>query len=401
MKRLRAGMIFGSILGCLTLASCAFIPFAKIPFDVRLSDPAPFNTEPSPVQILSADFNQDGHLDLVTVHRQNNTVALLLGQGGGQFADAVSFSLLPNPVFGRVNDFDEDGLPDLLILQDEDAQLAVLHGDADNGLVPPVQIELAHEDPHTSVHDHPNTFAIGDFNGDGSKDVALGHEAPQVDLFFGQPDGSFQAQTPLTLELPLGKIVAFDVQADGFDDLFVLGDLPSIQEDGSFDGSELLWFQGGIDGLSESHSLVQMRSGRTGFIQAVDFDQNGYLDPAMGFTGNGMLSILPNLGDGTFGPIKNYLVKTAGSATFADMDQDGKLDLITSENKGEFTVGAVNVFLNAGDFRLRAPMAFKVRIGPVSVASGDLNGNGLPDIAVANFFSNDIVILFNETDVLP
>jgi hypothetical protein len=35
--------------------------------------------------------------------------------------------------------------------------------------------------------------------------------------------------------------------------------------------------------------------------------------------------------------------------------------------------------------------------GPVSVAVGDFNGDGLPDLAVADFVSNNVSVLINNT----
>src|SRR4029453_11386834 len=40
---------------------------------------------------------------------------------------------------------------------------------------------------------------------------------------------------------------------------------------------------------------------------------------------------------------------------------------------------------------------FATGVGPVSVAVGDLNGDGKPDLVVANFNSNNVSVLLNKT----
>jgi hypothetical protein len=63
----------------------------------------------------------------------------------------------------------------------------------------------------------------------------------------------------------------------------------------------------------------------------------------------------------------------------ADFNGDGKLDLVAADWLG----GTVSILLGNGDGSFQAPLRFAVGSYPSSVAVGDFNGDGIPDVAVA------------------
>src|SRR5262245_50609292 len=52
-----------------------------------------FPVGPSPRAVVTADFNNDGHLDLATANTGGNTVSVLLGDGRGGFGAANHFAV--------------------------------------------------------------------------------------------------------------------------------------------------------------------------------------------------------------------------------------------------------------------------------------------------------------------
>src|SRR5207253_7449518 len=58
----------------------------------------------------------------------------------------------------------------------------------------------------------------------------------------------------------------------------------------------------------------------------------------------------------------------------------------------------VSVLLGNGDGTFQAAQTFGAGINPDSVAVGDFNGDGLPDLAVANFISNTVSVLLGNGD---
>ena len=72
-----------------------------------------------------------------------------------------------------------------------------------------------------------------------------------------------------------------------------------------------------------------------------------------------------------------------------DLNGDGKPDLVVA-NRGSNTV---SVLLGNGQRHLRAATNFAAGTAPYSVAVGDLNGDGKPDLVVANYGSNTVSVL--------
>ena len=78
-----------------------------------------------------------------------------------------------------------------------------------------------------------------------------------------------------------------------------------------------------------------------------------------------------------------------------DFNGDGVADLAVVNT--DFPSGTVSVLLGNGDGNFQTESKFVVGRGPFSVAVGDFNGDGLPDLAVANDDSSDVTVLINNT----
>jgi hypothetical protein len=82
------------------------------------------------------------------------------------------------------------------------------------------------------------------------------------------------------------------------------------------------------------------------------------------------------------------------SIAIGDLNGDGKPDLATAN----LTADGVSVLINAGDGGLRTRRDYATGAGPLSIAIGDVNGDGKPDLATANSSANTSSVLLNRGD---
>jgi hypothetical protein len=141
-----------------------------------------------------------------------------------------------------------------------------------------------------------------------------------------------------------------------------------------------------------------------------DFDGDGHLDLAV-TTQDRAIDIL--LGDGKGGlaaPIAYPTGTEADSIAVSDLNGDGYPDIVVTNAELAGTcpgalclpsglgAGTVNVLINQGDGTFAPQASYASGNGTASVAVGDLNGDGVPDIAATNSVDNTLSVFFNAGD---
>jgi hypothetical protein len=100
------------------------------------------------------------------------------------------------------------------------------------------------------------------------------------------------------------------------------------------------------------------------------------------------VSILIGNGDGTFKIAENYLAGSEPiSVTAGDFNGDGPLDLAVAN----YFSDDVSILVGNGDASFQAAVNYLADFRPVSVTTGDFNGDGPLDLAVANSGTNNVV----------
>ncbi len=236
---------------------------------------------------------------------------------------------------------------------------------------------------------NPNSTALADVDGDGDLDslsvlVALG----EVHVVFNDGFGGFSNLGTYPVGLIPQQLAVGDVDGDGDVD-FAVCDYGGDQA--------FVYFNDGAGNFTTSTTLA-VGSGPSG-IALCDFDGDGDLDLVTANTGTGdVTSYLWDSGSSTFG---NLATTTTGSAftpgrvAAGDVTGDGVCDVLVA-NTDNVTGSDVSVLASVGG-ALQAGVVWDTGgMGSFALDLADLDGDGDLDVAVANTCSNDVSMLVND-----
>jgi len=309
-----------------------------------------------------------------------------LGSGVSSLTWANSQTLANGglPASVVVADFNGDGIPDMAVANSAGDTLTILLGNGDGTFT-------ASAIPTTGSG--PISIAVGDFNGDGKVDLAVGCQGSfALTILLGNGDGTFQATSvsPTLAAVPIA-IASGDFNGDGKADLAVAS---------GYSGTVTI-FLGNGDGTFQAVSTSSSVGTDPLSIVAADFNGDGKTDVAVvssnEVSGNyfNTVHILLGNGDGTFTAAANQNAGYFGSSiAVGDFNDDGKPDLAVADS------GGVEILLGNGDGTFTAS---SISVGGAdfgSIAVGDFNGDGVPDLALGSYSvsGNTVAVLLGNDD---
>jgi hypothetical protein len=351
-----------------------------------------------PVAVVTAALANSGKLDLITANFDANTISVRMGNGDGTFGAAATYAVGTEPAALAVGDFNSDGKLDVAVANKGSNTVSVLLGNGDSTF----QAAKSY-----AVGSEPSSVAIGNF--DGKLDIVTANQGDDsVSLLPGSGNGTFgTAQKVASYGQPVVSVAVGDFNGDGKLDLAAA----TRGTDGSW--GLYGYYPGGYPGVT-----VLLGNGNGTFttgtaltlpdpfavpptdfsppaIAAADLNGDGKLDLVVTDAGDGVVDVLLNNGDGTFGGPASFSSFNANGApdsvAVADFNGDGKPDLVTT-NQGD----TLSVLPGDGKGNFGNPYTFTVGTGPVSAATGDFNGDGKTDLAVADSADNNISVLLNN-----
>lgn len=315
-------------------------------------------TGDNPFSVAVADFNDDGHADVVTANIFSADLSLLLGDGIGSFTPALPVFAGTNPSFVTASDFNGDGKSDLVTLNGfqsgDPVEVSILLGHGDGTFEARLRLP-------TSDADSPTFAAAEDFNRDGRIDLALANSgSSSVSILMGRGDGSFFDPVHYgAVGLPESMAVG-DFNADGTSDLAVSGGGGPF-ESGS---SGIITLMGRGDGTFLSGPVLSV-DGFAWSMTVGDFNLDGRADLAAlvsagGYAPRTEVALFLGTGDGHFGRPVLFVTGDGGRfITSADFDLDGRSDLAIATSPFALE-GIVSIHLNM-------------------VHPGDTDGDGISD----------------------
>lgn len=335
--------------------------------------PAPYHLE----DFVAVDLDGDGASDRFDLWRSNTFVdlaRLVVRRGGTAGTGPIAQSIVwpkPYPDLAGTADFNRDGRADAYVTGEG---ASVLLGDGGGRFVLPGS---------TMPSEVRLQATTGDFNGDGLPDLQYGYENTTGQVFFaisvrfGTGAGTLGALAgglPLRPNPAYGLTVTGDFDDDGRDDIvaytIVEGyswgvEFYGSNGDGTFAARVVSPESGsGLVAGKRAQSAETVRS-----IAAADMNGDGKLDVVVSGAvwlnaGGGRFSRIPP----TFGTLVAY------DFALGDVDGDGDLDVMSYD----FQLYAYRLLLNDGTGRLHAGDAFAAH-GCEDVVEADVNGDGAVD----------------------
>ena len=280
----------------------------------------------APTALAIADFNRDGRPDVATANRGARDAAgvcyaaslsVLAGDGQGQLAPFVDLPVPDQPDDIVTGDFDEDGLPDLAVAFANAGLVAVYRLAPGPALVPAGT---------WTAPASPRFLAAGDLDGDGHLDLAVALASGEVAVLRGDGAGLIP---PATLCAPspgggTGPIAIGDFDGDGRREIAATGTKSvRVMQVSSLGTSCTTSFEVAIPAGAQGLGTRDLNG--DGLDDLVVADGFGHVSTVAG------APLPPSTADDLYG------VNGARSVTIDDFDSDGLPDVAVSRPLGVYS----------------------------------------------------------------
>lgn len=338
------------------------------------------NVGSNPNAVTTADFNNDGRVDIAVANNNSNNVSILLGLGTGSFATALNFSVGVNPTSITSGDFNNDGKADLATANNGTNTISVLLGTGTGSFITTTY----------SLGGYPTLITCGDFNGDSNKDLVLFTIGNGGFILLGSGTGTFSVASNFNAGINPTSLITGDFNNDSKID---------IASGKSYPGGAFVVLGSGNGSFPmSSYSYYDLGAGVMSKIASGDFNSDGNIDLVTANQGSNDISVFMGSATGTFSQTSNGNIgPPIAVINTGDFNNDGKIDIAVSKYNG---LGIILGYGN-GLFDYNTVYYYTSGAGANTIANADFNNDGKLDLVSVNGLNNISILINSDNGTYP
>lgn len=365
--------------------------------------------------ILAGDFNSDSKVDILVSRTNIDNVRLYPGNGNGTFGTAISIAVGDQPWGAAAGDFNKDGKLDAAVVNEFSDSVSILLGTGSGLSNSPITF---------STVDDPVDITVGDFNNDSNLDLAIaGYDSNTVEVRLGDGAGNFTNTSNYVVGSQPFSIIVGKFNGDASLDIatanhsgknisiiknncctpFVLQP-PAIDNSiaGKYYTQPLMVEEGGKYTFKVSAGALppglQLSNDYAGALLSGVVNQPGTYNFTITASTPGCTSSSKNYSmtvatpTSQFGFNYGHSINTGSlphATITADLNFDGILDLAVA-NYGS---NNITTFAGNGQGGFTPDETVATGAGPTALAFGDFNEDGVTDLVTANFIGRNVSVL--------
>lgn len=379
-----------------------------------------FGSGPGVKSVVVADFNADGRADIAAANSQISQLAIRFGNGLGAFPTLASVPAPNKPVFLALGDVNGDGRPDVStvsslpevqvfvgdgagsfvtgkVFMNGVATYGTVHCDFNKDGNPDVLAPLYQANTVYALAGNgagnlaaptlntsgavPRSIAIGDFNLDSTIDYAVANQnSNNVVVALGTGGASFGTGVSYAVGMFPRTAHVADFNLDAKPDVLTV----------NMNSNDVSMLAG--DGLGGFAATQNSAIGNTPMCGATaDFNADGITDVFVGRSSVQTAHVFVGNGTGGFPTFASSSISTSNETQQCvapgDVNLDGIPDLVVGVGNATLPTLGVRILhgLGGGTFTVHSTISKISTDGSVnSLALGDVDGDGRPDLFVAN-----------------